>query len=453
MRRGGWSNIVLIVAAGAAPTAWVSAAAPGAWFANPSANLDVFCGRLLDGRSDIVQTHVALSIRAGRIAAQRSGVAPGDSASPALVGIPRIDLTNFTCLPGLIDLHVHLTEKPQDMADLTVYFRRTRAEQRKISADLARSTLLAGFTSVRNVGAYIRGVDLDLRDAIDRGEVLGPRMQVSGFYLTVPGGGGDLLVPSVPAPFTPNFVRSGIARGSEQFAQRAETVLDSGADVIKVIASGAVLAFGGVPGAREMNREEIAAVVAVARRRGVKVAAHAHGADSIVDAIAAGVDTIEHASLIDANAIALARAAGTILVMDIYNGDYTDSEGRRQGWAAEFLRKNLDTTELQRRGFTAAVAAGVRQGFGTDAGVFPHGDNARQFRFMVARGMPPAAAIRSATSVAAEAMGWETQVGALAPGLLGDLIAVSGDPLADISVLETVAVVVQGGKVLKAPVR
>ena len=403
------------------------------------------CGRLFESETGTVRSSVRVRVDTGRVVALET------VAADAPVGAAELDLRNYTCLPGLIDLHVHLTERPEDTADLRVMFRRTRAEQRALSAAHASATVLAGFTSVRNVGAYIRGVDFALRDAIDRREVLGPRMQVSGFYLTIPGGGGDLLVPGVPAEATPSFVRGGIARGTEQFRRKAELGLADGADLLKVIASGAVLAYGGVPGAQEMNRAEISTVVEVAHARGRKVAAHAHGARSVRNAILAGVDTVEHASLIDAEGIRVAREKGTTLVMDVYNGDYIDTEGRKQQWPEEFLRKNIETTEAQRQGFTAAHKAGVRLAFGTDAGVYPHGLNARQFRIMVERGMSPTEALQSATSTAARAMGWENNVGSLAPGHYADLIAVQGDPTIDIRLLESVPVVVQGGRILKAP--
>jgi imidazolonepropionase-like amidohydrolase len=400
------------------------------------------CGRFIDVAAGKISPHVRIVTAGDRVLKIQSL----DEAT--VVAGPVVSLRNHTCLPGLIDLHVHLTERPEDTADLTVYFRRTRAEQAVVSSANAAATLRAGFTTVRNVGAYIAGVDLALRDAIQRGDVLGPRMQVSGYYLTIPGGGGDLLVPSVPESKTPNFVRGGVARGAEQFRVKAEKALANGVDVLKVIASGAVLAYGGVPGAPEMNIEELRAVVAAAHAKGVRVAAHAHGARSIRDAIEAGADTIEHASLIDDAGIAQARASGTPLVMDVYNGDYIDSEGRLLGWPAEFLKNNTDTTELQRLAFTKAHAAGVTIAYGTDAGVFPHGQNARQFRVMVARGMTPMQAILSATSIAARAMGWEDRVGTLAPGQFADLIAVEGDPLTDITALERVAVVIKGGQVV-----
>ena len=412
--------------------------------AMPAADLVVRCGRFIDGISPTPRRNVQLVVRAGRI----ESVGRFDRRG---AGLPQLDLRGHTCLPGLIDLHTHLTERPADMADLRVYFRRKQPEQLEISRTEAAATLAAGFTSARNVGAYIRGADLEMRDAIARGDYPGPRMQVSSYYLTIPGGGGDLLIPEVPEADIPDSVRAGIARGPGQFRAKAERALADGADLLKVIASGAVLAYGGVPGSPEMNPAEIRAVVEAAHARGKRVAAHAHGAESIRDAILAGVDTIEHSSMIDEEGLRLARERGVALAMDVYNGSYIDSEGRRQGWAEEFLRKNLETTEIQRANFTKAVAMGVPIVFATDAGVYPHGLNARQFAIMVERGMTPMQAIQSATSVAARYMGWEDRVGSLVPGRHADLIAVKGDPLRDIRLLEKVDVVVQGGGIFKQP--
>jgi imidazolonepropionase-like amidohydrolase len=304
---------------------------------------------------------------------------------------------------------------------------------------------------VRNVGVYTAWTDRDLRDAINRGEVAGPRLQVTGFYLTIAGGGGDLTLPGVAPTDIPARFHAGVARGPEQFRLKAREAIDGGADVLKVIASGAVLAHGSEPGEPEMTAEEIAAVVQVAHAAGVKVAAHAHGARSIKDAILAGVDTIEHASLIDDEAIALAREHDVALSMDVYNGDYIDTEGRKQGWPEDFLRKNLETTEAQRQGFARAHAAGAPIVYGTDAGVFPHGLNARQFPIMVEHGMKPMEAIQSATSIAARYLGWSDRVGRLAPSLYADLIAVKGDPLEDITRLQNVAVVIKDGLAFKLP--
>jgi imidazolonepropionase-like amidohydrolase len=405
-------------------------------------SLAVRCGSLIDGIADAPARDRGVVIRAGRIEA----IVAADELPRDL---PRLDLAGFTCLPGLIDMHTHLTDAPEDTADLRVYFALGDAELLARSKQHAAATLLAGFTTVRNVGTYVEGSDHALRDAIARGDAVGPRMHVSGPYLTIPRGGGDLYVPGYDEPADAARFHAGVARGAAEFAAKARANLASGADLLKVIASGAVLGFGGVPGAREMTRDEIEAVVAVAHAAGRRVAAHAHGSDSIVDAILAGADTIEHASYLNDEGIALARERGIALAMDVYNGDYIDSEGRRQGWPEEFLRKNLETTEIQRDGFRRALAAGVPLVYATDAGVYPHGLNARQLRVMVSLGMTPMQAIRAATSVAAFHLGAADDVGALRAGRFGDLIAVRGDPLADIALLEDVAVVVKGGRVFK----
>jgi imidazolonepropionase-like amidohydrolase/endonuclease/exonuclease/phosphatase family metal-dependent hydrolase len=405
-----------------------------------SGTLAIRCGRLVDGLEDEPREDVTVSIERGRI------VAIGEDSTLAQ-GTPVLDLSAHTCLPGLIDMHTHLSDQPGDTADLSVYLRRTLEEQVALGRENARVTLLAGFTSVRDVGTYVAWSDRVLRDEILRGETLGPRMQVSGFYLTVPGGGGDLLIPGIPEREIPALVRMGVARGPEEFRRKAQLAVAGGADLLKVIASGAVLAYGGVPGAPEMTPEEIRAVVLVGHAAGRKVTAHAHGARSIKEAILAGVDSIEHASLIDEEAIALARERRIPLSMDVYNGSYIESEGRRQGWPEEFLRKNLETTDAQRQGFTRALRAGVPIVYGTDAAVYPHGWNARQLEVMVALGMTPMQAIQSATSVAASAMGWSDAVGSLAPGRYGDLIAVEGDALADLRSLQKVSVVIKGGLV------
>ena len=411
-------------------------------YAADSGSLAMQCGALIDGIADAPRRDVTVVIRAGRIAA----IEPGRKAPR---GLPVLDLAGYTCLPGLIDMHTHITERPEDTSDLRVYFHRTQAEQFALARGFAAATLLAGFTTVRNVGVYSAWGDRTLRDAVDRGEVAGPRMQVVGYYLTVPGGGGDLLIPGVPEADIPPSLRRGVARGPDEFRAKAQAAIDGGADLLKVIASGAVLAYGGVPGEPEMTPEEIAAVTAVAHAAGRKVAAHAHGARSIKEAILAGADTIEHASLIDDEGIALAKAHDVALSMDVYNGDYIDTEGRRQGWPEEFLRKNAETTEAQRQGFTRAHAAGAAIVYGTDAGVYPHGLNARQFPIMVERGMTPMEAIQSATSVAARYMGWSDRVGQLTRGHFGDVIAVKGDPLADVRRLQDVGVVVKGGLLFK----
>lgn len=400
----------------------------------------VRCGTLIDGISNAPRSDQAIAIIDERI-----GLVTGSAARAANV----IDLSEYTCLPGLIDTHSHLVEGNGDTADLSVYFTRSSEAQQAIATELAAKTLNAGFTSVRNLAAYDGFADVVLRDRINSGEIPGPRMQASAFYLTIPGGGGDLLIPDYPEADIPSRLRMGVARGPDAFRQKALAAISGGADVIKIIASGAVLAFGGVPGSPEMTPEEIAAVVDVAHAAGVKVTAHAHGAQSIKEAILAGVDSIEHASLADDEAIALAVEHDVAFSMDIYNGTFIASVGREEGWPEEFLRKNDETTEAQRQVFTRAHAAGVPILYGTDAGVFPHGDNGKMFAYQVRRGMTPMEAIQSATSVAAKYLGWERDVGAIEPGRYGDIVAVRGNPLDDITLLEDIDVVIKGGVVYK----
>jgi len=418
-------------------------------FTPDSGTIAIFCRWLIDGVEAAPFENALVLIRDGRIVRVTTGATRAQAGDTL---VPVLELPDSTCLPGLIDMHTHLTDRPEDTADLRVYFSRTPEETLALSQENAAATLLAGFTTVRNVGTYVAGSDLLLRDTINRGNVIGPRMQVSGPYLTIPQGGGDLYVPDFKEPPNNERFHFGVARGAAQFHERAEIILSTGADLLKVIASGAVLAYGGVPGAPEMTREEIAAVVEVAHAGNKKVAAHAHGAQSILMAIEAGADTIEHASYLDDAGIAAARRRGDVAFsMDVYNGDYIDTEGRKAGWPEEFLRKNVETTEIQRQAFSKAVKAGVPIVYGTDAGVYPHGLNARQFPVMVERGMRPMQAIQSATSVAAHFMGWDKDVGSLEAGKFGDLIAVRGNPLVDVGVLQQVDVVIKGGLVFKLP--
>lgn len=402
-----------------------------------SGNITIRCGILVDGIAGQPRTMQTVVIENGRITSVSSGSGNVD-----------LDLSGYTCLPGFIDTHTHIAE-PISTADLSVFYTISSRELREASRVNAEVTLAAGVTTVRNVGSYVGWSGRDLRDRINRGEVIGPRMQVAGYYLTIPAGGGDLVIPGFEVREIPARVRMGIARGPDEFRQKADEAVAGGADVLKVIASGAVLAFDGVPGAPEMTSEEIRAVVEVAHAAGIKVTAHAHGAQSIKDAIGAGVDSIEHASLADDEAIRMALEKNVAFSMDIYNGSYIATVGREDGWPEEFIRKNDETTEAQRQVFTRAHEAGVRISFGTDSGVYPHGDNAKQFVVMVQRGMTPMEAIKAATSVAAEVIGWDEDVGRLTIGRFGDLIAVRGDPLSDISVLQHIDVVVKGGLVFR----
>jgi imidazolonepropionase-like amidohydrolase len=409
-----------------------------------SGSVVIRCGALIDGRSNEVLNDVSVLIedgRFGRIATQIE--------TPPGVGV--LDLSDYTCLPGLIEMHAHILESFEELVDLTLYFDYTHEDYMKAGRKYSQLSIDAGFTTVRNLGNYYGWVDRDLRDEINRGDVVGPRLQASGFYLTIPGGGGDLLKIDGDEDEIPVHLRMGVSRSVDEFREHAQAAVDGGADVVKVIASGAVLAYGGVPGEPEMTLEEIVAVVEVANAAGLKVAAHAHGAQSIKDAIRAGVDTIEHATYIDDEGIAVAIEEDVALAMDIGAGDWMIEQGRKQGWVEEFRRKTIETTQVQREGFKRAHEAGVPIVFGTDVSIFPHGMNGIQFAYMVEWGMTPMEAIQAATSVAARYMGWQDRVGAVEPGLFGDLVAVKGNPLEDISQLENVDVVVKGGLLFKAP--
>lgn len=406
--------------------------------ASPAAavTLDVHAGQLVDPGAAKVLTDQRIRIVDGKIAS----VAPWRASD----GPATVDWSRYTVLPGLIDLHTHLSDGYGDSADPAEPLKHSEAATILKGAEAARTELRSGFTTVRDVGVYRGLTDVALRDAINAGEVEGPRMFVAGGYITVPGGGGEVnaLAPDVPVP---QAFREGEVHNPAEARDRARYFLDHGADFIKLIATGAVLAIGSIPGALELSPEEMKAACDEAKRHGSYCIAHAHGAEGIKAAIRAGARTIEHASYLDAEGIQLAKQYGVWLDMDIYNGDWINEEGTRAGWPAEYLRKNVETTEIQRRGFAAAVKAGAKMTFGTDAGVYPYGLGARQFAYMVRYGMSPMQAIQSATSEAARALGKEGEVGTLAPGAFGDLVAVSGNPLTDIRTLEHVDGVIKQG--------
>ncbi len=397
-------------------------------------------GRLVDTDRGEVRRDQLIFVRGERI----ESVHPGSARIPA--GAKVIDLRGYTVVPGLIDCHAHL------IGDLTghplVPLERSGAQEAFSGVRNARATLLAGFTTVRDVGTYRAFVDDALRDAIEDGTVMGPRMAVAGAYVTVSTGAGEItgMAPDVVLP--PDY-RFGVANSAAELRQKVRALLNGGADFIKILATGAVLTRGTKPGVSEYTEEEIKAAVDQAAEYGTFVAAHAHGAEGIKNAVRAGVRSIEHGSLMDDGAIALMKERGTYLVADIYNGDYIASVGREQKWPDEYLRKNDETTEAQRSGFRKAVAAGVKIAYGTDSGVYPHALAAKQLPYMVRYGMTPMAAIQSATTVAAELMGWSDRVGSIAPGKYADIIAVEGDAMSDLAAFSKVGFVMKGGVVYK----
>jgi imidazolonepropionase-like amidohydrolase len=423
--------------------------------------LYIEAGRLVDVTAGTVRTGQCIHIVRHWI----ESVAPcGETPKDAR----RIDWSDLTVLPGLMDLHTHLADAGQN-SDIALPLNTSPSETALIGAHNARLTLEAGFTTVRDVGTYRGLTDVVLRSAINKGLVPGPRMFVAGAYITIPKGGGELNG-VIPNEQLPADMRLGVASTPEEAKAKTEFLIANGADFIKTIATGAVLAIGTEPGEPEMTEAQLRAVVEAGKGKGparpmrnaprdalivpvqptdIFVTAHAHGAVGIKNAIRAGVRSIEHASLIDDEALAMAKKAGTWLVMDIYNGDYINDIGTKEGWPEEYLRKNRETTDIQREGFAKAVKMGVKIAYGTDSGVYPHGLNARQFAYMVRYGMTPMQAIQSATIRAAELLDKDDHLGSIAPGYTADLVAVKGDPLTDIRVLENVAHVVKDGVLVK----
>jgi imidazolonepropionase-like amidohydrolase len=391
-------------------------------------------GRLLDVRTGKTLANQIIIIQDGKIASVGSG-----TQIPA--GAQVIDLSSATVLPGLIDAHTHVT--------MTTNFGYSRLgisipSQALNGARNARVTLDAGFTTVRNVGAS-GFTDVALRDAINAGDVPGPRMLVSGPALSITGGHCDdnLL------PFEWHAQSDGVADGVEGVQRKTREIIKYGADLIKICATGGVLSHGDNPQASQYTLDEMKAIVADAHRLGRKVAAHAHGAQGIRWASEAGVDSIEHGSYIDDAAIAEMKKNGTYLVPTLYLADWFLANAERIGTPPELIGKAREVMPAARKNVARAFAAGVKVGFGTDAAVYPHGLNAHEFAVMVKLGLTPLQAIQAATINDADLLGWSDKVGTLEPGKWADVVAVDGDPLADVTTLERVKFVMKGGEVVK----
>lgn len=403
-----------------------------------AATVAVSADRLIDPATGKVAEKPLVVIADGRI------VSVGRQGDAAPAGAVLVSLPGVTLLPGLIDMHVHLTSsplyggyKPYEFSD---------AFWTAIGTRHARDTLEAGFTTVRNVGSQFYG-DVGLREAIDNGFIPGPRIVTAAYSFGITGGHCDetFFPPSMDQKSPYN------ADSPDQARANVRRLKKYGAQVVKICATGGVFSRGTSPGAQQMSLEEMKAVAESAHALGMKVAAHAHGAPGVSAAIQAGVDTIEHASLVDDEGIKLAVRHGTYFGMDIYNTDYTQAEGKKNGVLEENLQKDRDVAEIQRQNFAKSLKAGVKQVYSTDAGVYPHGDNAKQFAVMVRYGATPLQAIQSATVNAAQALGQEKDVGRVAVGAYGDLVGVVGDPLVDVTALEKPVFVMKGGEVVKVP--
>jgi len=397
----------------------------------------VRAGHLLDVKTGKTEANQMIMIEGGKITSVRP------SATFKLpAGSTVIDLPNATVLPGLIDAHTHLTGNPTDFGYSGLRISVPRSTL--IGAHNAKTTLEAGFTTVRNVGAEGYS-DVALRDAINDGDVPGPRMLVSGPPLGITGGhcDNDLL------PYEYHATADGVADGVEGVQHKVREVIKYGADVIKFCATGGVLSKGDDPNAAQYTLEEMKAIVADAHRLGRKVAAHAHGAQGVIFASEAGVDSIEHGHLMNDEAIATLKKNGTYLVPTLYLMDW-HKENAATANLPDFLQKKMEMVSAQGANIAKkAFAAGVKIGFGTDAAVYPHGLNAHEFAVYVRLGMTPLQAIQTATINDADLLGWSDKVGTLEPGKWADIIAVDGDPLQDVTVLQHVKFVMKGGTVVK----
>ena len=411
------------------------------WAASLSAQvLAVKAGKLIDPEAGNVLKDQIIVIRDGKIEAVGHNL-----AIPA--GAQIIDLSTETVLPGLIDCHTHLADGARE-TDPIAQFTKTAAQVALESVPNARAMLESGFTTVRDVGVYRALNDIALRDAINRGNIVGPRMFVAGAYVTITGGAGAAtgLAPDIQLPWDLHY---GEANSPWEVRQVIRKLAHDGVDHIKILSSGAVLTHGSNPKSQEFTLEELQAAVDEASHFGLRVEAHSHSPAGIKNAIRAGAASIEHAETIDDEAISLAKQHGTYFDMDIYDEECIQEDGRAGKIPKDFLQHDADLGRIQRENFRKAVQAGAKMSFGTDAGVCAYGTSAKQFAFMVKYGMTPMQAIQSATINAADLLGKTELLGSLKPGKYADLIAVSGDPLTDISALERVNFVMKEGKVYK----
>src|SRR5271163_4731191 len=403
----------------------------------------VKAGKLFDSQSATYHSDVVLVIEGERL----KSVEAASFVIPP--GAKVVDLSHAYVFPGLIDCHTHLGARA-DRYDPIYDFKDTPFDSAIAGVVNAKKTLDAGFTSVRDVGS-LPFLAVDLRNNINAGFIPGPRIVASGPGISITGGHGDLnnYSPQTRVMMFPEQRDFQIADGPEQVRETVRAQVKYGVDVIKILASGGVLSKGDQPGAPQYTYEELKMAADTAHQAGRKIAAHAHGTQSIKWAIQAGIDSIEHASLVDDEGIQLAKEHGTYFVMDIYDDDYIMGNAKNFGIPQEFLDKERNLGKLQRENFRKAFQAGVKMAFGTDAGVYPHGDNAKQFHYMVMYGMTPAQAIQAATWSAADLIGRAKDVGSLTAGHYADLIAVKDDPLQRVETLEHVGLVMKGGAVVK----
>ena len=390
-------------------------------------------GRMLDVRTGRMVQNPEIVIEGDRIVSVGAATAANAQA---------INLPNLTLLPGLIDAHTHLTGDPYHFGYQELGI--SAAREALYGAKYARITLLAGFTTVRNVGANGYS-DVALRDAINDGDIPGPRMQVSGPALGITGGHCDNNL----LPFEYHASSDGVADGIAAVQHRVREVIKYGADLIKICATGGVLSKGDDPKASQYSLEEMKAIVADAHRLGRKVAAHAHGGEGIRLASEAGVDSIEHGTYIDEAGIATLKRNGTYMVPTIYLNDWLTENMDKIGMPEFYRKKEIDVAKVSFANMARAMQAGVKIAFGTDAAVYPHGLNARQFATYVKMGFTPLQAIQSATLNAADLLGWSDRIGAIEPGKFADIIGVEGDPTQDVTTLERVQWVMKGGEVYK----